>query len=1021
MAALVALLISPIGVTNAVEAENQCQNVGTIFISEIGWAGSSKSSVDEWLEIANAGENEINISGWTIEGAGTGGSKLTLPEGAWVLPRSVYLVANYSSENSNSILAASPNYINTAVSLSNSSLHLILKDTTACQIDEVGDGNAPFFGGTSTAGTVSMVRVQPIYNGTLAESWTAAESSNGFDSEVTDLGTPGSVNWFEVSPPSLEASYGEAKDEGSGVVGMTATEEAGEAGNVGEASEATNAPEATVAETTSVNDVPETPVVTEEISAPESIAISEEIFVSEIPNSEAEQTVESEISVVSETVIETIVDETETVTETSSSSPPAPLLGGEGGTEVTTEIVEMISDPITTSTPDSTTETEIITEPEITEVITEVSETSQVLEATPVETSEASEVGEAGNAGEAAETTEAAEATEAPEATETVEVEVETEIPVVSYSHGALLINEFVSDPVSGQKEWVEIINPNTETISLSGWKVAESSGRTALLPDILLEKNKITATEFSSNILNNGGDEIFLLDPEGKIIDSLTYGTEEIPAAGDPNSVARNSEGNFVETETPTRGLVNVITATEVSPSTSSDSAQDLGEATGALEAGEAGNAGEASETTTENVSETGIVSAQNFATPPTVRLSELYPNTDGADSTDEFIELENYGQEIVNLSGLILEDAAGNNWTFPEQIEITAGGFYSTKRTEFQFALNNSGSETVSLYAADGTLLDQIQYENAPKKFTYSRSGDVWLWASQPTPNESNVFPQTLETEDNGLVRQASTDTTTNQRTTTTKSPVRVTISEARALKADTKIIIEGVVSALPGIFGEQLLYIIGDGAGIQVYKSDGNFPDLNIGDRIEFNSTTSSIRGEPRIKITKDEEITILENNVALATLETETVSEKEAGQLVRLAGLITEKSSDRFTIETDSGLSEVRIKTGTNIDLSEIKPGIKISVTGIVGQSAEKYFLLPRSQEDLVVEKPVENISTAISAEPTDKETGEQANQIKAIIIGTLVIVGLTAYATRKRWLTKKQTYDKASKLSFAPTG
>jgi hypothetical protein len=1015
--ALAALLLHQFGAASVMGAEDSClQNSSTVFISEIGWAGSSKNSVDEWLELANSSDQEMDLSNWTIEGAGTGGSVLTLPETSRLPPRSTYLIANYSSENSSSALSAPPNYINTAISLSNSSFHLALKNKEGCQIDEAGNGKAPFIGGTGVDGTVSMVRSEPLANGSLETSWLAAETANGFDVDRLDLGTPGTIVWNPLppSPPSEieeemvdEAARASEASEAGGASEATSASAQGElrqdeeAPEAPKASEATNGsvvteisqPPATESDSSSseIPDVEETTIAQTEnpVSVPETV-VEETLTSEEIPNSITETSTETETTIPDEASISII----ETVSET-------PVV------EITTSTSTTGEEPITETLVDE--EIPIsINEP--TSEIEETLDTSLVEENPVVETATSSEIIESDE-----ETT-----------TTTTETNSVPQNITVSYPKSTLIINEFVSDPISGEKEWVEIINPYNNVIPLTGWKVSESSGRTAALPEILLGFGQIAVAEFSSNVLNNSGDEIFLIAPNGEIIDSLTYGSAEIPAVSDPNSVARDTDGNFVLTERPTRGLGNVIVGGEVEleASGATGASGESGTTTGsevmepeATSASAQGELRRDEEATVGSALET-VTIPETTSVPPTVRLSELYPNTDGSDSTDEFIELENYGSVAVNLSGLSLEDAAGNSWTFPDQTILEAGKFLVVTRAEYKFALNNSGSETVTLYTADQQLLDQIQYENAPKKFTYSRDGDIWRWTGQLTPNEPNSFPQTVEPEDNGVVRQTSTNLD-SQRTTATKSPLRVSIAEARALAADSKIILTGIVSAQPNIFGKQIFYLTDNQAGIQIYKSDGDFPELTIGDRVELTGTTSLIRDEPRVKISKEDGITVLENNISLAIIETEAITEKEAGQLVKVAGMITEKSSTEFTIETADGLIQIKIKAGTEIVLSDFKPGTKITAVGIVGQSAEKFYLLPRSQTDLVIEKTEEIISTATSVEPTGKQSAGQADQKRAIIIGSLVIAGLIAYAVQKRLRLKPKQYDKISKLSLAP--
>ncbi|MFH1089522.1 MAG: lamin tail domain-containing protein [Candidatus Uhrbacteria bacterium] len=1008
--ALAALLLHQFGAASVMGAEDSClQNSSTVFISEIGWAGSSKSSVDEWLELANSGDQEINLANWTIEGAGTGGSVLTLPETSRILPRSTYLIANYSSENTSSALSAPPNYINTAISLSNSSFHLALKNNVGCQIDEAGNGKAPFVGGTGIDGTVSMVRVEPLANGSLETSWLAAETSNGFDVGRLDLGTPGTIIWNPLPPasPPSEIDEEEVVEEEAGASGASGAEGASLFDSAQDLGEVTTE---SVVEETNINEIYQ-PAVSEPDSGLSEISELEESVDTQTENtvSETETVTAIEEALISEE-IPNPMSESETATPDETQIPITETIS-----EITiTETFESTPTVEELSTAETIVESEISVREKISTPVETISETVTEETSEPPPTTEENTITETETSSEISESVEETAAT-------TTETNSITPTIAVSYPSGTLIINEFVSDPVSGEKEWVEIINPYNNVIPLTGWKISESSGRTAVFSDGLLGYGQIAVAEFSSNVLNNSGDEIFLLAPNGDVIDSLTYGSAEIPAVSDPNSVARDLSGNFVLTETPTRGLGNVITggvAVEVEVEASGelpfDSAQGSEEATSTSTQDELQ---QDDETTTGSTLET-VTALETASAPPTVRLSELYPNTDGSDATDEFIELENYGSVAVNLSGLSLEDAAGNSWTFPDQTIFEAGKFLAVTRTEYKFALNNSGSETVTLYTADQQLLDQIQYENAPKKFTYSRDGDLWRWTDQLTPNEPNGFPQTVEPEDNGVVRQASTNLD-SQRTAATESPVRVSIAEARALAADAKIILTGIVSVAPNIFGKQIFYLTDNQSGIQIYKSDGDFPELTIGDRVELTGTTSLIRGEPRVKIGKDDGITVLENNISLAVIETEVITEKEAGQLIKVAGMITEKSSTEFTIETASGLIQIKIKDGTEIVLTDFKPGTKITAVGIVGQSAEKFYLLPRSQTDLTIEKAEEIIPTVASVEPTGKQSAGQADQKRAIIIGSLVIAGLIAYAVQKRLRLKPKKYDKISKLSLAP--
>lgn len=158
---------------------------GPVFISEVAWSGSSLSNADEWLELANLSGEDISLTGWSIEGAGTGGSALVFPDGAFISASSTFVVANYPTAHENSSLADEPNWATTAVSLSNSALGLRLIDAEGVEIDSAGDGGAPPAGysGETRASMVRVIGGDP--------EWVDATSGAGFKEGVLDFGNPG--------------------------------------------------------------------------------------------------------------------------------------------------------------------------------------------------------------------------------------------------------------------------------------------------------------------------------------------------------------------------------------------------------------------------------------------------------------------------------------------------------------------------------------------------------------------------------------------------------------------------------------------------------------------------------------------------------------------------------------------------------------------------------------------------------------------------------------------------------------
>lgn len=91
-------------------------------------------------------------------------------------------------------------------------------------------------------------------------------------------------------------------------------------------------------------------------------------------------------------------------------------------------------------------------------------------------------------------------------------------------------------------------------------------------------------------------------------------------------------------------------------------------------------------------------------------VFIKELLPNPVGKDTAGEWLALFNDGSDAINLRGWSLKDAGGKKFTIgaeslPPNQELKLP--YSLTRIN----LNNDG-DTVTLYNAQGALVDEVSY---------------------------------------------------------------------------------------------------------------------------------------------------------------------------------------------------------------------------------------------------------------------------------------------------------------------
>ncbi len=153
-----------------------------IVISEVHWAGSPVSTADEWFEVVNIFDVELDLTGWTVTSRKSDGSDdvMVTFEDILLQPGEVFIIANYSADQS--ALAVHPHIVTTAVSLPNTKLFLEIVDDKGTLIDAVDDGvGAPFAGTTSPY--ASMERIDLLASGTAKENWRTAVESIGFDGD----------------------------------------------------------------------------------------------------------------------------------------------------------------------------------------------------------------------------------------------------------------------------------------------------------------------------------------------------------------------------------------------------------------------------------------------------------------------------------------------------------------------------------------------------------------------------------------------------------------------------------------------------------------------------------------------------------------------------------------------------------------------------------------------------------------------------------------------------------------------
>lgn len=144
---------------------------------------------------------------------------------------------------------------------------------------------------------------------------------------------------------------------------------------------------------------------------------------------------------------------------------------------------------------------------------------------------------------------------------------------VASFQKG-IVISEIYPSPLTDAEksdlertEWVELFNPTQESISLSGWSIddtAEGGSRAWKFPSsTLIQPGEyfLVTKELSKLALNNSGDDVRLVMPDGVVASSVTYGTVK-----KGSSVVVFDDALCISA-TPTAGVENICDEQVVTP----------------------------------------------------------------------------------------------------------------------------------------------------------------------------------------------------------------------------------------------------------------------------------------------------------------------------------------------------------------------------------------------------------------------------------------------------------------------
>ena len=576
-------------------------------------------------------------------------------------------------------------------------------------------------------------------------------------------------------------------------------------------------------------------------------------------------------------------------------------------------------------------------------------------------------------------------------------VEPEIVQPIVSAI--TLRLSEIYPNTTNGDltEEFIEVQNTGNTPVLLRGWSLEDASGKIfTVTDDSMIEPfgYSVIGRPASKLALNNDVEIVRLNSPDGTLIDQVAYDSSP------KGSTLSKINGEWVWSSERTPGSVNTK-PTEVAqvlepavnpvvvtvPTVIEEPAVVYPDLQAQTEPTEL-----ASPETVEPEPELPVVK--------TLRISELFPNTLGDDLQDEFIEIQNIGHEVASLKNWMLSDASGKTFTFSEPVTLQPFEYFVVTRPVSKLALNND-ADTLVLSSPDQEVVDQISYPKTIDGSSLSLVNGNFVW-TVPTPGTANTnlepvanIPIATNESTQNSVSQA--DTSANQNANTT-SQTNILNDMAFIVNAPdgTMVNVEGQVLVVPGVLGKQIFYLESNGQGIQIYKNDAVFPDVQEGQTIRVNGELSTSRDERRIKITTNGSMEVLDETTVLQPIKIQIAnidpSKHAEGQVVT-------RSTNEIILEDQGEQLTIGISDYANIDTSLYAKGDMLRIQGIVVSQTGSLKLKPRSQSDIeIVPSEIVAASASTTISGKDLQLAEQTKQ--ALLIGSGTGLVLLALLLRK---------------------
>jgi len=314
----------------------------------------------------------------------------------------------------------------------------------------------------------------------------------------------------------------------------------------------------------------------------------------------------------------------------------------------------------------------------------------------------------------------------------------------------------------------------------------------------------------------------------------------------------------------------------------------------------------------------------------PDQIRINEIYPSPDKSIERIEWIELHNYSAEEIQLDNWQISDLTKTHELV--DLSIKAQGYLLLTQEDLGITLNNSG-DSISLINPNQKVVSNFEYGPTSTGISNIYYKGKFEQSQVATPSQENEY---VSIDDHFYNLDF------------------LEIEKFKELSTETQELygLDGVVTAQTDQIYKNKLYIQDKSGGIMVSLPDG-IKDYKVGDKIHVCGTRSTYYKEDNIKVPDQNCV----KKVGTEAVQAENINEAEnliglVGQLVSLTGVVVEKTSSSFYIETPDG--EIKVASNTKVEIDDF-----IEITGILTRRGDlpdgeaNIRVIPRDQSDVIL--------------------------------------------------------------------